>query len=222
MAEEFALQQVLGNGRGVDGHEGPVGARRMLVQRTRHQFLARTRFTGDEHRDVALRKPADGAEHVLHGGRLAQHFGRGNHALFGHFLALAFVDGAADQLDGARQVEGLGQVFEGAALERRNGAVEVGERRHDDDGQAGVLGLDLVEQVEPGAAGHADVAHQDLRALLFVVGGKFEGGQHLARVGEAARGQVFAQQGLLQHEADRLVVINYPDRLHASPCCRGC
>ncbi|MCY1516120.1 hypothetical protein D9M68_507340 [compost metagenome] len=221
VAEEFALEQVLGNGGGVDRHEGAVGARRVLVQRARHQLLARARFAGDEHRDVALRQPADGTEHVLHRGRLAEHFGRGDHALFGHFLALAFVDGAADEFHSARQVEGLGQVLEGAALEGRDRAVEVGERGHDDDRQAGVLGLDLVEQVEPRAARHADVAHQDLRALLLVAFGLFECGQHFACVREAARGQVFAQQCLLEHEAYRLVVINYPDRLHASPLLPG-
>ena len=146
---------------------GPAGARRMLVQRARHQFLARARFAGDQHRDLALAQAADGAEHVLHGRRLAQHLGRGGHALLGHFLALAFLHRAADQLDRLGQVERLGQVFERAALEGRHGAVQVGERRHDDDRQAGQLFLDLVQQVQAGAAGHADVAHQDLRAVAL-------------------------------------------------------
>jgi hypothetical protein len=89
----------------------------MLVQRARHQLLAGAGFAGDQHRDVALAQAADGAEHVLHGRRLAQHLGRRGHALLGHLLALAFLDGAADQLHRLGQVEGLGQVFEGAALE---------------------------------------------------------------------------------------------------------
>ena len=136
MAEQLGLQQVLRDRRGVDGDERAVGARRMLVQRARHQFLAGAGFAGDHHRHVALRQAADGAEHVLHRRRLAQHLGRGGHALLGHFLALAFLHGAADQLDRLGQVERLGQVFEGAALEGRHGAVQVGERRHDDDRQA--------------------------------------------------------------------------------------
>ena len=41
VAEQFALQQVLRDRRGVDGHERPAGARAVLVQRARHQFLAR-------------------------------------------------------------------------------------------------------------------------------------------------------------------------------------
>jgi hypothetical protein len=35
-----------------------------------------------------LAQAADGAEHVLHGRRLAQHFGHGGLALFGHLFAL--------------------------------------------------------------------------------------------------------------------------------------
>ena len=42
MAEELAFQQIFRNGGGVDRNEGPVGARRMLVQRARHQLFART------------------------------------------------------------------------------------------------------------------------------------------------------------------------------------
>ena len=202
MAKEFAFEKILWNRRGVDCDEGPIGARRMLVQRTRDQFLARARFAGDQHGDIALREPSDRAEDVLHRRCLPEHLGRGRHALFGHFLALAFVDGAADELHRPRQVEGLRKVFEGAALKRRDGAIKVGEGGHDDDRQSRVLGLDLVEQIEAGTTRHADVAHQDLGALQFVVGSRFECGKDLARVGEATGRQVFAQQRFFQHEAD--------------------
>ena len=216
VAEEFALQQVLGNGGGVDGHKGAIGHGRMLVQRARHQFLARAGFAGDEHRDLALRQPPDGAEHVLHGGRLAQHFGGCGLALFGDFFALAFFDRAADQLHRLGQVKGLGQVFERAALKGRHRAVEVGVRRHDDDGQAGLQLAHLLQQLQARASGHADVAHQDLGALAGGVARSDIGQcvQHFARVREAARGQVLAGQRLFQDEADRGVVIYYPDRLH--------
>jgi hypothetical protein len=95
----------------VDGHKGAVCAGRMLVQGTGHQLFARSRFTRDQHRDLALAQSADSAEHVLHGGRLAQHFRVDGLALFGDFLALAFFDCTADQLHGLGQIERLGQVF---------------------------------------------------------------------------------------------------------------
>jgi hypothetical protein len=214
VAEQLGLQQILRDGRGVDGHEGAAGALGMLVQRARHQLLAGAGFAGDQHRDVALRQAADGPEHILHRRRLPQHLGRRAHALLGHFLALAFLDGAADQFHRLGQIEGFGQVLEGAALEGGDGAVEVRERRHDDHGQAGQFFLDLAQQVQARAPRHADVADQHLRAALVSRG--FQGLEHFARVGEAAGGKAIAQQGLLQHEADRLVIINYPDRLHGA------
>ena len=98
----------------------------MLVQRARDEFLAGAALAGDEHRDDALRQAADGAEHVLHRRRLAEHLGHLGLRRVGHLLAQALVERAPDQLDGAVHVEGLGQVLEGAALERRHGAVQVG------------------------------------------------------------------------------------------------
>ena len=41
MAKQLGFEQVFGNGRGVDGHKRPPRARRMLVQRARHQLFAR-------------------------------------------------------------------------------------------------------------------------------------------------------------------------------------
>ena len=99
-----------------------------------------------------------------------------------------------------------------SALEGRDGAVQVGEGGHDDDRQARVAFLDLLQQVKAGSTRHADIAHQDLRP--FGLRGVGQGLQHVLGVGEAAGGQVLAQQRFFQHEADRLVVIHYPDRLH--------
>jgi hypothetical protein len=43
---------------------------------------------------------------------------------------------------------------------------------------------------------------------------RFPARQHFAGVGEAARRQVLAHQRLFEHEADGLVIVNDPDRLH--------
>ena len=89
----------------------------MLVQRLGHQLFARTRFTRDHHRHIALAQTADGAKHVLHGGGLPEHFRGFGHALFGDLFALAFFNCTANQLDRFGQVKRLGQVFKGTALE---------------------------------------------------------------------------------------------------------
>ena len=214
MAEQLALQQVLGNGGRVDGDEGTLGARGMAVQGTGHQLLARAARTGDQHRHMALAEAADGAEHILHGRGLSQDF-LGHDVfvgLFGEFLALAFLGGTANELDGLGHIEGFGQVFEGTALKGRYGAVEVGKRRHHDDGQCGQALLHAVEQVQSREAlriRHADVADQ--HQGLAILGGLVECGQHLAGAREARHGKLVARQRLLQHEADGLVVIHDPD-----------
>jgi len=133
-----------------------------------------------------------------------------------HILAQAFLDGAPDEFHGLGQVEGFGQVFEGSALEGRDGTVQVGVRGHDDDGQARLLGADLLEQLQPRAAGHADVAHQHL-GWLARRGAGIDIGQcreHIARLDEAARCPAFPAQCLFQHEADGRVIIHDPDRFH--------
>ena len=70
VAKKFALEQVLGDRRRVDGHDRATRALAVLVQRMRHQFFARATLASDEHRDVALRQAPDSTEHVLHGRRL--------------------------------------------------------------------------------------------------------------------------------------------------------
>ena len=136
VTEELGLEQVFRYGCGIDGNEGPGGALRMLVQCARHQLFAGAGLTGDHDRDLALAEPANGTKHVLHGGRLAQHFRRVGKPFLRDLFALAFFDSAANQLDSLGQVKGLGQVFKSAALKGRDGAVQVRECRHDDDRQA--------------------------------------------------------------------------------------
>ena len=109
---------------------------------------------------------ADCAKHVLHGRCLSKHLGHLRRALVAHFFAQALVHRAPDELDRLRHVEGLRQVFESASLERGNGAVEIGVRRHHDHRQAGQSLLDLAQQIDARAPGHADVRHQHLRLVV--------------------------------------------------------
>ena len=72
VTEKFRLEQFGWNRRGVKRDKRFLDARTMLVQGARHQFLASTRFSGDEYVDAGARQPADGAEHLLHGRSPAQ------------------------------------------------------------------------------------------------------------------------------------------------------
>ena len=191
----------------------------MLVQGPRNQLLAGAGLAGDQDGDMALAQAADGAENVLHGRSLAHHLGRIGTCGVGDFLAQTFFQRAANQLHRFGQIKGLGQVFECAALEGAHGAVQVRKRSHDDHGQTGVPRFDLVQQFEAGLAGHADVADQDLRTR-FIGGG--QRAQHLGGTGKTACRQLLAQQRLFENEANRLVVIDYPNGLHGGCVSEEC
>jgi hypothetical protein len=194
------------NRRGVQRDEGLVGARAVPVQRTGDEFLAGARFTGDQHRHAGARQPADRAKHLLHRGRLAQHLrnprGR-RRRLFGASSHL--VRGAAHQVHRLVDVERLGQVFERAALVGRDGAVQVGVRRHHDDGQLGLLARHLgAQQLQARLARHADVGHQHIGLP-----------RRSADSASAASNAVGVMPALLQRAfqdpADRGIVIDEPD-----------
>ena len=148
--------------------KGPP-ARAMAVQRPRHQLLAGAGLARDQHRDLGLGQPADGAKDFLHGG------GRGlrHHPALvvlrlvlpgrGLILLRGLLHRALDQRHRLVHIEGLGQVVERAALEGGYRAVQVGKGRHHDHGQAGVAFLQLAQQLQPIAARHAYVRHQRRR-----------------------------------------------------------
>ena len=113
-------------------------------------------------------QPADGAKHFLHGGRLPQHFLVGQGIGLGHGIGTALdrIHGPADEFDRLLDIEWLGQVFKGAALERGHGTVQIREGRHDDDRQLWQLLLHTLQQIQAGQAvriRHADIADQHQR-----------------------------------------------------------
>ena len=59
------------------------------MQGAGNEFLACTRFTGDQYRDARLSKPANGSKYFLHRRGLAQHIGRLGENLFDRRFALA-------------------------------------------------------------------------------------------------------------------------------------
>ena len=66
VAEELALEQLLGNGRAVDGLEARLGAAAQVVHGPCEQFLAGAALAEDQHRRVGRRHLLDHATHLLH------------------------------------------------------------------------------------------------------------------------------------------------------------
>ena len=74
VAEQFALEEVLGQGGAVDGDElARLGAGRRLVDGPRHLLLAGARLAEDEHGRRGVGDVPDQLEHVVHPRALAQH-----------------------------------------------------------------------------------------------------------------------------------------------------
>jgi len=135
------------------------------MQGARHHLLAAARFPGQQHRDRRLRQPTDGAEHLVHGGRLAQDLGHLADRFLRAVVAQAFLDCAPDQRHRFVDVERLGQVLERAALEGRDRTVQVRERGHDDHGKRRVALLDGLQQPDSADSRHPDIGHQHLRCF---------------------------------------------------------
>jgi len=215
VTEQLGFEQVLGDGGGVEGDERLVGPGAVAVQGAGHQLLAGAGLPGDQHRGVGMGQAADGAEHFLHGGggRLRHHPAfvvLGLALPFGAFGLGRFLHGALDQRHRLVHVERLGQVVESAALKGGHGAVQVSERGHDDDRQAGMAFFQLAQQFKAVAAGHADIGNQgDGRVVRQRI-------EHVGGLGETTGGDSGAGQGLFEDPADGLVVVDDPYGFHQS------
>ena len=66
-AEQLGLEQLRGDGRAVDGHEGPVAPGAREVDGAREQLLADPGLAVDEDGGVEVHHRAQQLEHRLHG-----------------------------------------------------------------------------------------------------------------------------------------------------------
>src|SRR3546814_10002942 len=63
MAEQFAFEQILGNGGTIDRHERPVAARAVEMDGPGHHLLAGAALTGQQDIGLAFADFADGGDH---------------------------------------------------------------------------------------------------------------------------------------------------------------
>ncbi|EXI73003.1 MAG: hypothetical protein AW07_02935 [Candidatus Accumulibacter sp. SK-11] len=190
VAEELALQEVVGNRRAVDGNEALATPRRRLVQPTREQLLAGTALTEQQHGRIgdsdALDRPAD-AQQIRVAGDHPRHRIRLLHRLQPFVLLLQFVqpvsplDRQAEHFD----LERLGEEVIGTEGDRAQGVRPVVLAGEHDDLGIGCHAQDLLEELE--AFGHRVrvgrqaqihghhgrlVAAHELHRRLAVVGGQ--------------------------------------------------
>ena len=184
MPEQFALQQVFGNGGAIHDDErrgdraGAVG-----VNSPGDQFLARARFTPDEHGDPAGRDPSDLFVNILHllaasdqpvvfahvkGGRFPwKADGLHEPIAVGSFLDRdrqrrqpgPSARGGIDPI-GARL--GFVEVIQGTEPGRFDDRVGVVQDGHEDHRLARKLGVHLADQVQPAGSGQLVIGQNDI------------------------------------------------------------
>ena len=167
MAEEFAFDQFARNGGHVDGNEGTVAAAAVVVQRAGDEFLAGAAFAGDHHREVGLHQAGQHTVDVLHGGRAAdQRIFRLPRAAGGQRRLARCGHRAIDDTDQFVQIEGLGEIFVGAAFGRGDRSLQRVLRAHHHDGYVGPDTLDAGDQVEGVFVGHHHIGDDEVALAL--------------------------------------------------------
>src|SRR5215467_1862679 len=178
VTEQLALQQGLGDGAAVDGHEGTGVPWAVGVHGTRHQLLARAALPLAEDGGVGLGHALDHREDVAHLRGRAQDVSEADGILeltrLRRALPLQLPEIGGPPQDDLElvQVDRLQVVVEGTPLHGRHGVGAVAVARDDDD--LGVRGRpeDVVESAQAllrgvRARGQAEVEGDDLRRGLL-------------------------------------------------------
>ncbi len=139
VAEELGFEQVLGQGAALDGLEGCVVPPAGLVNRAGDELLAHAELALQQDRAVVVRHALDEADDLLDGVALADDLGAvrgrsgrrdGGSGGPGGFLPERMFDRALE----VGQLEGLGQVVEGAEAHGLDGGFHAAVAGDHDDG----------------------------------------------------------------------------------------
>lgn len=217
MAEELALDQLLGDGPAVHDDERLAVAPRAGVEPARDQLLARAALAVHEHALVAggdaielplqahgrraLRGDDDGVGRGV-SGRGAQPRVLAQHRAVRH--------GAPDRLFERVEIDGLGQEVEGAALHGLHRERDRAVAGADDDGRGRVRGRDLWQQVHAGRAREPKIEQHGVRVVAL------QRRDGAAAVGQRVRGEAHLLELARQHPPQALVVLDEQHRLPPS------
>src|SRR3990172_5822247 len=173
VAEQFGLEQRLGNGSAVHGHERPVPPTALIVEHLCGKFLPGAALSRDEHRTVGPGNLEQKLPEMKDGGAFAEDPLR-SIRLFRFSLKLPHGSEQADTLSRAPDhhahlvdVRRLAEAVVRACL---NGLVRCfarAERGNDDDRCIRVERADLFERLHASHARHLEVQDDDIRPILL-------------------------------------------------------
>ena len=173
--EQLAFQQVLRDRRAVEGHERLGGGRAKVVNRTGDHLLARSAFSLQQHRDVAVRHLSRQLHHLLHFFPRADNL-REPSFLFAQpclegfhlFLEANGMEGVADCEPQVVEAGRLGDKIVGPFPEGDDGVFQRAVGGHHDDAGHLARAVDGPQGVQPGDPRQMQVQHDQVhRRLLF-------------------------------------------------------
>jgi hypothetical protein len=156
VAEDLGLEEVVGERGAVDRDERAAFPRAPVVDRARHELLARAALAADEHDRLRLGGAIDEREALGHRGRSSEDVTTADRALDGP-LHLRCAHRLVEHVEHVLAFERLEQEVRRATLHRFHGELDRAVRREHDDGQLRVAGLELREERHPVHAGHAEI-----------------------------------------------------------------
>ena len=239
VAKQFTFEQFSRDGRHVDRNVRGAAAAAVLPNGTRNDLLARSGLSGEQHGDVALRKPSDGTKNFLHGWRLTNQirhrcrgfFHRrgcrrctlcGRACLTGRRMqtaAAGVFHGSADEFNSLQHIKGLGQIFKRTALKGGNRTFQVREGRHDNDRQFRHELLHLREEIHTRETRHTNVGNQNEGKLSAHGLRGLERIQSVLTALKGAAANAGTRKRTVKHPADCPVIINHPNGFAAGIMC---
>jgi len=209
MSEQFALQQVFLQRAAVDDDDGLVRARAQLVDQAREQFLARAAFPLDQDGRPAGRHAAGHVDELHHLVAFVDDL-FGGHAALAQLLPEQFVfpdqapafRNAVHQQKQLIELHGLGDVVDGADLDRFDGRFNGAVGGDDDDVDLMVDALHFLEHVHAVHAGHLVVQQDEVEG---VVQDRLDGRLAVFRLLDPV---AFRNQKIAQHFPLRAAVLN--------------
>ena len=185
VTEEFALHQFGWNRAAVHRNERRVGARSLLVNQSRREFLTAAGLAADVDRRLTARELLDLIAQALHRARPP---GEPN-ARFGRGVESGQLQRRVDERPQLIEVDRLLHEIECAGLQRRDRSVHVAVRGDHRYRQTRVIGVDSPNQFDAVAVGKVHVGQAQVE---FVRREQFDRGAH-----------VFGGLGLDVHPSER-------------------
>jgi hypothetical protein len=217
MAEQLALQKLLGERRAVQTDERAGGPAGIEMDRPRDQLLADAALAPDEHRGVRGGHARHQRQDLLHPAALADD---PLQAVPLDELSLKLADLAfqvrllGHSIDTNKeflQVERLGKVIGGSVLHGLDRGLDGAVGRHQDERDFGVHRLDPLEEVGAGHAGHPAIAQNQVHLSVPGVRQRLRPAfrrEHLVSLLREEAGDQLPLGGLVVHDHD-------PQRFHA-------